>query len=92
MSIEQQKIDTGDSVFHAPTGYELVVAYVRDDKFAWLGWPPGEGWLKDITLVEKATDEYREETLRRMAKIKGNDPRWSYARRRLELMSGDTKP
>lgn len=79
-----ETIDTGDYVHHAPTGHDLVVAYVKGDRFAWCGWPPGEGRVSDITLTRKATDEEREKLLRELAAVKGSDPRWMYARERLQ--------
>ena len=59
-------IDTGDCVFHAPTGETWLVAYVKGDRLAWLGWPWGEAALSDCTLTEKATEEKRQEHMRLM--------------------------
>ena len=53
-------ISTGDHVHHGPTGEDWVVQYVRGDRLAWCGWPPGEAQLSDCTLIRKATDAERE--------------------------------
>ena len=77
-------IDTADHVHHAPTGEDWVVAYVRGDRVAWCGWPPGEAAIADCTLVKKATAEERSKLLREMAASSGADMRTSYAKHRLE--------
>ena len=46
-------INPGDVVFHRPTRETWMVRYVRGDRLAWLGWPPGEARLSDCLLVEK---------------------------------------
>jgi hypothetical protein len=76
-------IDTGDRVLHGPTGEKWVVAYVQDDRLAWCGWPEGSAQLSDCTLIEKATPEYRDELLRAMTEMKGDDARKRYAIQRL---------
>lgn len=53
------EIDTGDHVRHGPTGEDWVVRYVRGDRLAWCGWPPGEANLSDCALIRKATPEER---------------------------------
>jgi len=58
-------IDTGDTVYHTPTGEKWIVAYVRGDRLAWCGWPEGEAALSDCTLITKATPDERDELLRR---------------------------
>lgn len=73
-------IDTGDYVLHRPTGEQWVVAYVRGDRLAWLGWPEGEASVADCELVEKAPMERREKWLREMAESPGDGPRQRYAR------------
>ena len=80
----EQAIDTGDHVHHAPTGEDWVVAFVRDGRLAWCGWPEGVASLSDCTLKEKATPEAREKLLREMASMSGSDMRKSYALHRLE--------
>lgn len=78
-------IDTGDIVFHVPTGEEWTVAYVKGDRLAWLGWPPGEANLSDCMLVEKASDEKMMACLYDMTKST-SDRLSAYARRRLDRM------
>lgn len=63
-------IDTGDTVLHGPTGEQWLVAYVRDDRLAWVGWPEGEAQLADCTLLTKATPEERRRLLHEMAASK----------------------
>lgn len=76
------EIDTGDVVYHKPTGEEWVVAYVRDDRLAWLGWPSGTAHLSDCTLIEKVSAEVRLRTLRDMER--SGDSRFAdHARREL---------
>lgn len=77
-------IDTGDVVFHTPTGETWTVAYVVDGRLAWCGWPNGEAALVDCVLVRKATVDDRLRLLVDMANITGNDSRGRYARWRLE--------
>lgn len=75
-----QTIDTGDTVHHAPSGEDWVVAYVQGDRLAWCGWPEGEAKLSDCTLIQKAAPEYRQKLLEDMAAMTGNDARKRYAR------------
>ena len=77
------EIDTGDTVKHGPTGETWVVAYVRDDRLAWVGWPEGEASLEHCTLIEKATPEYRNKLLHDMAAMESDDARRRYAAHRL---------
>ena len=53
-------IDTGDVVFHKPTGEKWLVAYVNNNRLYWCGWPPGCADLQDCELVKKATPKYKE--------------------------------
>jgi hypothetical protein len=73
-------IDTGDYVRHRPTGEQWIVAYVRGDRLAWLGWPEGEAALADCELIDKAPPARREKWLRLMAESSGDGPRQRYAR------------
>ena len=77
-----QSIDTADHVRHKPSGEEWLVAYVRGDRLAWCGWPPGEAALADCTLVKKATDEQRAKLIQELASC-GDDPRAYWARAEL---------
>lgn len=83
-------IDTGDVVFHAPSGETWTVAFVEGDRLAWCGWPEGLALLSDCTLVEKASAEQRQSILRSMAGIPTNDSRQRYAQRVLEEESRAT--
>lgn len=76
-------IDTGDHVHHAPSGEDWVVAYVRGDRLAWCGWPPGEAALSDCTLVKKATTAERDKLLHEMAASGNANMRKAYACERL---------
>lgn len=77
-------IDTGDHVKHGPTGEGWVVAYVKGDRLAWVGWPEGEALLADCKLITKVTDVERDALLRALAKSK-DGPRKSYAVARLAI-------
>jgi hypothetical protein len=79
------QIDTADVVLHKPTGERWVVAYVRDDRLAWVGWPEGEAALGDCELVSVATDEQRIKLLEQMAQARADDSRARYARHRLGI-------
>lgn len=81
-------IDTGDTVKHGPTGETWTVAFVRDDRLSWCGWPEGQADLADCTLIEKASEESRQKLLQSMANMSqydGPDSRCRYARHRLGL-------
>lgn len=81
-------IDTGDTVRHRPTGEEWIVARVKGDKLAWIGWPPGWADLSDCTLVEKATPKYKLITLRDIANSRGHHCKeWAASRLAQEGMS-----
>lgn len=80
---EEPLIDTADFVHHEPTGENWVVAYVRDGRLAWCGWPPGEAALADCKLVRKATPAERDKLLREMAASGSPDMRAAYACQRL---------
>lgn len=76
-------IDTGDTVFHRPSRETWLVAFVRDDRLAWCGWPEGWANVGDCMLVDKASDAERSALLREMA-MRGNDMRQRYAQWRLK--------
>lgn len=78
-------IDAADIVKHLPTGEEWLVAFVRDDRLWWVGWPQGFASVHDCVLVEKATPEARQQLLRAMASMsEQDDPRARYAVQRLQ--------
>lgn len=81
---EPGTIDTGDVVLHRPTGERWVVAFVRDGRLSWCGWPEGTAALEDCELVEAATEQKRASLLRSMADMShSDDSRCRYARWRL---------
>jgi hypothetical protein len=91
-------IDTGDHVRHEPTGEEWVVACVQNGRLSWCGWPEGTADLADCTLIRKVSAEKRDELLRTLAEVQGNDHRARYARGVLERqakaasgVSGETR-
>ena len=79
----QGPIDTGDVVTHGPTGEDWVIAYVRDGRVAWCGWPEGEASLEHCTLKEQCDDSYRMKLLQDLATIDSDDARRRYAKHRL---------
>lgn len=85
-------IDTGDTVLHGPTGETWTIAYVRDGRVAWCGWPPGEASLEHCTLVEQSDDAYRMQLLQQMAGMQSDDDRCRYARYRLAIGDASEKP
>jgi hypothetical protein len=77
-------IDTGDLVLHKPTGERWIVAFVRDGRLSWCGWPEGTASLADCELIEAATDERRVRLLNEMAAMRSqDDSRCRFARWRL---------
>lgn len=77
-------IQTGDTVLHKPTGETWLVAYERDGRLAWCGWPEGEAKTEDCELLEKGTPEGRQSLLKDMAAMRGDDARRRYAVYQLE--------
>lgn len=76
-------IDTGDTVFHKPSGEKWVVACVEGKHLSWCGWPEGTADVNDCELIQKATEEEREELIKQLAKLESPDHRGIYARNRL---------
>lgn len=76
-------IDTGDHVKHTPSAEEWLVAFVRDDRLWWCGWPEGFAALADCVLLKKAEADDRAALLRNLANLNRNDPRHRYAVQRL---------
>lgn len=78
-------IDTGDTVFHKPTGEYWIVACVQGDRLSWCGWPEGMANVNDCKLVKRATTEERQELIHTLSNIKDqHDHRGRYARYILE--------
>lgn len=82
-----ERIDTGDSVKHGPTGEIWLVACVDGDRLHWCGWPEGEAMLSDCTLVRKATPEERRKLLKEIASMNSDCHRKRHAMRTLEVGS-----
>lgn len=61
-------IRTGDTVLHKPTGETWSVAFVRDDKLFWRGWPEGCAELSDCELVKSCSDEEHWQIVEEIAK------------------------
>lgn len=76
-------IQTGDTVLHKPTGEEWLVAFEKDGRLYWCGWPEGCADTSDCELVEKGTYAQRQALLKDMAKMNGNDARKCYAQEEL---------
>lgn len=72
-------IQTGDTVLHRPTGEEWLVAFEKEGRLYWCGWPEGCADTSDCELVEKGTYDQRQALLKNMAKMSGNDARKRYA-------------
>lgn len=85
---EPVMIDTGDTVFHKPTGETWTVACVQGERLSWCGWPEGSASLSECTLIAKATPEERHKLLEEWAKPtscdRRRDHRHFHAIRRLE--------
>lgn len=83
---DTQTIDTGDVILHKPTGERWVVAFVKDGRLTWCGWPEGTAALSDCELIEAATDEQRVRLLNEMAAMaEQDDSRCRFARWRLGI-------
>ena len=78
-------IDTADSVFHRRSREWWSVAYVKNGRLCWCGWPGGTVAASECLLVTKATPKERLELLNEMAAMKVGDQRRSYARLALGL-------
>lgn len=79
-----RKIDTGDTVYHRPTGEVWLVACVIGDNLSWCGWPEGWANLSDCDLREIATDEEKHALLLQLSSIPGDDHRKRYAIEKLK--------
>lgn len=76
-------IDTGDEIHHGPSDEVWLVAFVEDGRLCAVGWPCSLVPLSECTLTKKATPEKRQNLLLEMSAMRGDDPRKSYACRRL---------
>ncbi len=85
------KVDTGDTVWHLPSGEKWLVAFVRGDRLTWCGWPEGTAELADCRLITKATKEQRLKLLDEMAKMHGSDSRKSHAQEVLRIETAKTR-
>lgn len=76
---------TGDAVLHRPSGETWSVAFVEDGRLCARGWPLSLVPVEDCELKRACSDEQHDKILHEMAAMSGNDPRRSYARRKLGL-------
>ena len=84
MNSNPKGIDTADHVLHTPSGERWFVACVIDDKLSWVGYPEGQASVKDCELLEKASEEGRENLLKCLADSRYvEDHRTRYAKKRL---------
>lgn len=68
-------IDTGDTVYHRPTGETWIVAGV-DGAYLWpVGWPPGRANLTDCVPLGKASPEQKARLQADLAKAPADDER-----------------
>lgn len=79
----------GDTIKHSPSGETWTLAYVNGENVSWVGWPAGEAYRKDCTLIEACSDAEHVKMLRRLetANCEGSDRRSLMARRELEAMA-----
>lgn len=84
-------MDTGDVVLHRPTGEKWVVAFVEGGRLAWCGWPEGTAAVENCELIEAAAPDQRDRLLHDLASMAGYDVRKSYAVRRLDLLTKESK-
>ena len=81
-------IDTGDTVFHIPSGETWVVAYVQGPHLSWCVWPGGLAIVTDCRIVRKALDEERRRLLHELAGMGSpSDHRQQYAQQVLGFIS-----
>lgn len=88
----EQKIDTGDTVLHHPTGETWLVAGVDGEWISWCGWPEGKGQLSDCVLIDKATKKERLELLNQLKALPESDHRQRLAVRRLAELNSNAPP
>lgn len=69
------QIEIADTVHHAPSGEDWVVARVTDKHVYPAGWPPCRAELTDCRLIEKATEQQRAEMLAELHRLPASDER-----------------
>ncbi|MEM1354317.1 MAG: hypothetical protein AAGH88_05480 [Planctomycetota bacterium] len=82
-------IDTGDRVYHRPTGETWLVARVDGDRVYWCGYPfGGFGSLGDCQLEGRASEDERAKLLAKIASSRGRTGAniASWAKDRLEAI------
>jgi hypothetical protein len=79
------KVDTGDTVFHEPTGVFWEVAFCEGDRIVLCGWPLATARHDDCTLILKAPAPKRLAVLHDLARLQ--DRRGEYARAELSRAS-----
>lgn len=83
------EIDTGDTIYHRPSGERWLVAYAEAGRVVCCGWPCSMADADDCELVTKASPAERDDLLNRMANMREDDPRKRYAAYRLQKESPD---
>ena len=64
----------GDVVKHRPSGETWVLAVDSENgRVSWCGWPEGMANERDCEIVQAATDQERDEMLRKGAEKTAND-------------------
>lgn len=78
----RDQIETADVVLHKPSGEKWLVAYCRGGYVCCCGWPQSLAPVGDCELIEKGTEQEREELIVQMASCRGGeaDSRTYYAR------------
>ncbi|HEX8795484.1 MAG TPA: hypothetical protein VF765_31255 [Polyangiaceae bacterium] len=79
------QVRSGDVVFHRPSRERWVVAYVDEGQLAGHGWPFRAVPLADCVLLERASDDEHERSLRSWAErcTRKGDPRIAICERQL---------
>ena len=80
----EQRIRTGDTVFHRPSKETWVVAYATDKHVCPCGWPETLADIGDCELLRSCSDEHNEDMLRILATKRDGDTRQACARAELE--------
>lgn len=87
--MDNNKIDTGDYVHHAPSNENWIVALVEDGRLYWMGYPfGGSAALEDCTLTKKATPEFKERMIKEIASANSSARPVTVAKALLEELNG----
>lgn len=86
----EDQIDTGDTIYHKPSGETWLVAYATEREVCCCGWPCSYAKIADCELKEKASEQERQDMLEKLAAITAqSDPRRRHAR---HVLSRDYTP